>query len=317
MTKIDIKKHLTKKMKKVLEKEEELSKNLPITTDIETIRLNYQNQRKFWNSDTSNLKIKKIKSKYKNISFNIYYPSNKKNLACTLFIHGGGFIVGSPQTHERIIKYFCKYSNNIVVAIDYKLSPEYKFPFAIKECATLIKYLYKNSKTFKINKNQISLMGDSAGANLALGTTLYLRDKEKNNQYIKGLLLFYGLYGLKNSPSRKILGGPWDGLTKKDIKYYEQCYFKNAKKEKKNIYYNCLKADFSYGIPPIFLAVGDMDPLLDDNITLKEILEKNSIKCKLKIYKGILHAFLHYSKILPESKKALISASKFLKKIYN
>lgn len=314
MNKIDINNYITKQMKEVLDFQKEFAKKNPaILNSIEEGRENYIKERAYWNENSLNLKEEKrvIQGKHGDINIHIYYPNNNNNLSCTLFIHGGGFIVGSPKTHERMIKYFCKYSKSVVVAIDYKLSPEYKYPVAIQECAFIANYLHENAQNFNINKNRISLMGDSAGANIAFNTNLYLRDEYKNNSYIKTLILYYGLYGLKDSTSRRLLGNKYDSLTKEDIKYYEDCYFENNKNDKK--YYDCLSADLSYNIPPTYMCVGNLDPLLDDSITLNELLQINNIPCQLQIYKGVMHAFLHYTKIMPEANEALKMSAEFFR----
>lgn len=317
--KLDIHKYMTQEMKEVLELQEKKAKENPNTsTQLEDIRKSYEEERKFWNEDAPELfKVvdKKIKDEEGEISFRVYYPKDKELNSCTIFIHGGGFILGSSNTHDKTIRNFSKYSGTVVVSIDYTLSPEAKFPKAIKQSASVVNFLRKNAKELKINKDFISFAGDSAGANLCLGTTLYLRDELKDISFIKSLILYYGLFGLKDSPSRRILGGSWDGLAQEDLEYYEEAYLNN-KEEATHPYYDCLNADLSYSIPPVYLGVAELDPLKDDSFALEHILKKHKITCKLKVYKGMLHSFLHYSRIIPEALEAIISGTSFLKE-YN
>lgn len=314
--KLDIYSLLTDEMKKVLQiQEEKANENSNTSTDLVEIRKAYEEERKFWNEDAPKLFEvfdKKIEVEQEEISFRIYYPNEKELNGCTIFIHGGGFILGSSNTHDRTIRNFAKYSNNVVVSIDYKLSPETKFPSAIKECASVVKFLRENAKELKIDKDEISFAGDSAGANLCLGTTLFLRDELKDISFIKSLILYYGLFGLRDSASRRVLGGSWDGLAKEDLKYYEDAYL-NSEDEVHHPYYDCLSADLSYSIPPTYLAVAQLDPLKDDSFALQTILEKHKVPCKLEVFEGMLHSFLHYSKIVPESVEAIISSTDFLK----
>lgn len=316
--KIDVFSRMTDGMKEVLKIQEELAKDgFSTGADFKTLRKEYENERKYWNEGAVELtKIvdSTIEGPHGEIPVRFYYPNDNEQNDCAVFIHGGGFVIGSPNTHDRMIRLFAKHSNCVVVAIDYKLSPEYKFPVAIQECAALTKYLHENAKLHKINPNSISLVGDSGGANLSFATNLYLRENEKDTSYIKSLILYYGLFGLKDSVSRRTLGGPWDGLTREDLEYYESCYLNN-KEESDNPYYDSLSADLSYGIPPVYMAAAELDPLLDDSIALEKMLKENNVKCELEIYKGVLHAFLHYTKILPEANEAIENGSAFLKQL--
>ncbi len=316
--KIDIYSHMTDEMKKVLQIQETNSKK-ESSSDLLDIREEYEEERKFWNEDAPELfKVfdKTISGPYGDISLRFYYPNNQDINNCVVFIHGGGFILGSSNTHDKTIRNFAKHSSSVTVSIDYKLSPEHKFPVAIKESATLVKYLRQNATKYKINKNSISFVGDSAGANLCLGTTLFLRDELEDISFIKSLILYYGLFGLKDSPSRRVLGGPWDGLSKEDLKYYETSYLNNEE-ESNHPYYDCLNADLSYGIPPVYLAVAELDPLKDDSFALEKILKKHNITCELEEFKGMLHSFLHYSRIVPQAEQAIIAGSDFFKKHTN
>jgi len=315
--KLDIYSFMTDEMKKVLEiQKQKANEESDTNPDLKSIREGYEEERKFWNEDSPNLfKVfdKIIEGPHGDISLRFYYPNDKEINNCTIFIHGGGFILGNSNTHDKTIRNFAKHSNSVVISIDYKLSPEHKFPVAIQESATLVKYLRENAKEYKINKDSISFVGDSAGANLCLGTTLYLRDELKDISFIKSLILYYGLYGLKDSPSRRVLGGAWDGLSKEDLEYYETSYLNN-KEEAKHPYYDCLNADLSYDIPPTYLAIAELDPLKDDSFALEQILKKHNVPCEVDVFKGMLHSFLHYSKIVPEAEEAIISGSSFLKK---
>ena len=313
--KLDIFSYMTKEMKEVLEVQKELAKDgFSTGDDFAILREEYEKERKFWNEDAPELsKVfdKTIEGPHGDISIRFYCPNEKKINRCAIFIHGGGFVVGSPNTHDRMIRFFAKDSDCLVVAVDYRLAPEYKFPVAIEECARVVEYLRANANEYGVDKDSISLAGDSGGANLCLATTLYLRDREDDISYIKSLLLFYGLFGLKDSPARRVLGGTWDGLTKEDLEYYESCYLRNEE-DKTHPYYDCLNADLSYNIPPTYLAIADLDPLMDDSYALEKILKEHKVPCEVETYKGMLHAFLHYTKLIPEANEAIKSAANFL-----
>lgn len=307
---------MTEGMKEVLAIQEELSRDAFGTdSGFVQMRESYREERKFWNEGGPRMVETTdtvVAGPHGHIPVRIYSSNGKKGNACAIFIHGGGFVVGSPETHDRMMRIFAVHLDGVVVAVDYRLAPEHKFPVAVEECASVVKFLSQSGERFGIDPNRLSLVGDSGGANLSLATTLFLRDVDREGSCIKALVLYYGLFGLKDSASRRLLGGPWDGLTREDLDYYNSCYL--AKPEDADSpYFDCLAADLSFGIPPTYIAVGDLDPLLDDSLALSRILREKGVACDCRIYEGLLHAFLHYSRILDEANDALREGADFMR----
>jgi acetyl esterase/lipase len=99
------------------------------------------------------------------IPLRIYYPSNKDSLPILYHIHGGAWIAGNLDTHDNICRHLANETNSIVVAIDYRRPPEYKYPIALEDCHFILKWLNKNFRDLKGN-GKIYLIGDSAGGGL-------------------------------------------------------------------------------------------------------------------------------------------------------
>lgn len=308
---------ISKEMNEVLHIQNKASKDntsldaLPI----EEVRIYYNKEREFWNEGGDKVYKSvdsKINTRHGAIPVRFYYPNNNENnMSALIYIHGGGFIVGNLDTHDRIMRAFAYHANVIVMGIDYTLSPEAKFPQALEECVDIIKYLHENGDSYKIDKNSLSLAGDSGGANLCLASTIYLREVFNDISYIKSLLLYYGFYGLKDSVSKRLYGGDYDGLKKEDLDYYFNLYTKNEK-DYDNIYFSPLNADLTKNIPPCYIETGELDPLCDDSIVLYKILSSNGIKTELKVIPHVIHSYLHYAKMLKEASKAIENGSKFL-----
>ena len=129
------------------------------------------------------------------ISCTLYDPVNRPHNKAILFIHGGGFVVGSPKTHDGIQRRLAHLTKAVVLSMDYSLAPEVKFPVQIYECAAVLQHLKDHGIEYGIDSGNISLSGDSAGAYLSLATAVYLRDRGESDA-IRSLLLFYGSYGL-------------------------------------------------------------------------------------------------------------------------
>lgn len=224
--------------------------------------------------------------------------------ATLFYLHGGGFILGNLDTHDRIMRLLAHYTGCNVIGIDYPLSPEAKFPQAIEDIVAVCQFYSQNAENYALNMSQIGLAGDSAGAMLALASALWMRDKKIQCGEVKGLLLWYGLYGLRDSVSRRLYGGSWDGLTQEDLASYETAYLRDAS-DCESPYYCLFNNNLRDAVPPCFIVTAEYDPLIDDSVALYQTLKEHSQACSYKMYPGTLHAFLHYSRRMDIADEAL------------
>lgn len=225
-----------------------------------------------------------------------------------VFLHGGGFVVGGLDTHDRIMRTLAAESGAVVVGVDYALSPEAKFPQAVHECAAAARHVADRAAEHGVPGGSISFAGDSGGANLALAATLLLRDQ--GGPSVESLLLYYGMYGLRDSRSRRRWGNEWDGLTAADLAFYFGAYTRDPD-DLNDPYLDCLEADLSQGLPPAYLLASTVDPLLDDTLALADALEELGVTNRVRLVDGVLHGFLHYSRVLPEAAEALAEGAAF------
>ncbi len=317
--KYDIMKMLSPEMIQVIQKQKQLNESIFATsgTMVDKYRESYFLERKFWNENKEEIQKvvnEQVDTTYGKVNVRIFYPVDNPLNNVIFFNHGGGFVVGDLDTHDNIMRLISKNSGSVVIGIDYYLSPEYKYPVAINQCVEVIKYFRENSDKYKIDKDNVVIAGDSAGANISLSACLKFRDDEKDNSFIKALLLYYGGYGLEDSVSKRLLGNELDGLTEQDFKYYTNLYLGD------NYSYDdvsLFKNDLSYGIPPSYILCSNVDPLRDDSILLNEILTAKGVETKFLTSEGLLHGFLHYSRMIPEVidiiEESCDFANKFLK----
>lgn len=233
-----------------------------------------------------------------------------------VYIHGGGFVVGSPDTHDRITRMLADRTGAVVVSVDYPLSPEAKYPAALEACVSVARYLHEQGAAHGIDGEDLSFAGDSGGANLSLASFLYLRDEDGDASFVRSLLLFYGMYGLKDSRSYRLYGGPWDGMDAADMDYYFDCYCADKASDLESPYLNCFNADLERDVPPCYIAAARYDPLLDDSLLLAEMLETAGLRCELEVFDGVLHAFLHHSRMLDAAQRALDHGASFFNRVH-
>jgi acetyl esterase len=129
---------------------------------------------------------------------------------------------------------------------------------------------------------------------------------------VRFLLLYYGLYGFGETPSRRRFADPVYGLTPAKLRFYEACYLGTGTSSEP-VATDLLASCFS-GLPPVFIAAATLDPLLDDSLALSEALTSAGGDAELRIYEGVLHGFLHWSRLVPTAAQALDDGACALKK---
>jgi acetyl esterase len=246
------------------------------------------------------------------IPVRIYYPIQKRPLPALVYLHGGGWVVGSLDTHDKIMRLLALRSGTAVLGVDYRLSPEHKFPIALEEIVAVIKYLLENGDKQGIEKNRMALGGDSAGANLSAAVSVMLRPSYP--RLLKLLMLFYGAYGLRDSGSRRLWGGPQDGMGEEELAFYHSCYL-GGDENSNDPRYNILAADLN-GLPPVFIAAAEYDPLIDDSTTLKALLDGAGVPNEFKLYEGVIHGFIHLSRMVDKASQAIDDAAQALRKVF-
>jgi acetyl esterase len=244
------------------------------------------------------------------VPIRLHHPTDCQSAPAIILAHGGGWIVGSLDTHDRMMRELAHRTGAVVVGVDYTLSPEAKFPLPVRQIMAAARFVHDRGVPLGIDPARVAFAGDSAGANLALAAFLWLRDEGDDVEWIKSLLLFYGPFGLQDSMSIRLFGTEIDGMSKADLDYYRECYLGSAA-DATSPYVDCLDADLT--VPPTYLGVGSLDPLRDDSQTLAAVLESKGIPVTLDIFEGVLHAFVHYIKILDEAGVALDHAADFFR----
>ena len=215
-----------------------------------------------------------------NTSVRIFNESSNKTL---IYLHGGGWVSGSLNTHSNICYKLSKELNTCVIALDYPLAPENKFPIALNEIDLVCEKIMENYKN-------VSIMGDSAGANLAFAVA-----KKTRKYKFKEVILAYPAtqtdYTSKTKYKSVIKNSGKTFLTKESLRDYLSLYLRNDK-DYKNPYVNLLKNNWLFGFPKITIITGTLDPLHDEGIALKEKLERFLVPVRHLDLEGAPHAFL-------------------------
>jgi acetyl esterase len=272
-------------------------RNLPAAREV------YERERRFWNSDgpaLAEVRDFSIPGPYGAVPLRLYRPSTKGPLPALVFLHGGGFVLGNLDTHDRIMRLLADRSGAAVVGVDYRLAPEHKFPVQLEEIAATLDWLGNDGRRAGIDASRLALGGDSAGAHFSLSTAIALKGKSPK---IRGLLLYYGTYGLDDSVSMRVCANDFDGVTPSDLDFYWNAYLRTPR-DRKDHRRDCLSADLA-GLPPAYVLALELDTLRDDSLALVELLTRAGVPCRLTHHDGVLHGYLHYSRVIPKAMQAI------------
>lgn len=306
---------LSEGMKKVVDYQaEHASDAFDTNCTWDELREKYVLERGFWNEggpQPHKIVNTEVEGPIGPVPVRLYYPDDKPGHNALVFIHGGGFTVGSIDTHDRIMRCIMKEANCVVIGVDYHLAPETKFPIPLYESAAVVRYFHEHAEEYQISPDNMGIGGDSGGANLALTTNLYLRDAFGGNDYIAALLLYYGSYGMMDGPSWRLNGTALDGMTKADMMAYISYYLEDMEKDIENPYFAPFNNDLKHGIPATYLCCGELDPLLGDTELLYQILKNNGVRTEMEILPGVLHAFMHYGRMMDEAVHCLEKSGQF------
>lgn len=326
MNKLDVLARINPQMKAILAKEDELAGDANDTSvGFEVMRKNYVEGRSYWVEGGPEMALsfdEVVDGPYGEIPVRFYYPTEDSASAkeakqaetpAIVYVHGGGFCLGNLETHDRICRVLADHAQAVIVAVDYHLSPEAKFPSAVEEVACVARYIHENAAEYGIDGDRMGFAGDSGGAHLNLAATMYLREEHHDAAYVKALLLYYGWFGLEDSSSMRLLGGPWDGLTEKDWLFYRQLYANDIDELRTSPYANLFLNDLTHDVPACYIAAAEYDPLRDDSATLAAICDQYGTPYVHEVFEGTIHAFLHYTKALDAANDALEHGATFFR----
>jgi acetyl esterase/lipase len=229
--------------------------------------------------------------------------SKGKNKPGVLWLHGGGYALGSPEQSKIYARRFIEESNCVVVAPDYRLSIEAPYPAALEDSYEALLWMKNHAKELGISDNQLMVGGDSAGGGLTAALTLYARDKGEVNIAFQ-MPLYPMLDDRMITESAKDNDAPvWNSKSNfNGWKLYLGGLFGTP-----NVPYYAAAAraeDYS-NLPPTATFVGDLEPFRDETIQYVTNFKKAGVPVEFEIYKGCYHGFDQMCPKAEVSKKAL------------
>jgi acetyl esterase len=245
------------------------------------------------------------------IALRLYAPSHEK-LPVLLFFHGGGFVIGSIQTHDILCRELARLSGAAVISVDYRLSPEHPFPTAQNDAWDALLWLREHAESLGLDGTQIAVGGDSAGGTLAAVCAHLARDA--GLPLALQLLIYPGTKGYELSPSRHQYAKGYV-LEEDHIRYFFNSVLPN--KSAGGWRFSPLNAPDHSDLASLFLALAECDPLHDEGLEYADALRVAGVTVNLEIYRGVTHEFIKMGRILPEARQFHQDAAQALKNAFN
>ncbi|WP_159347958.1 alpha/beta hydrolase [Roseomonas harenae] len=241
----------------------------------------------------------------------LHRPRTDARLPVLIYLHGGGWVWNSIDTHDPLMRSYAAGAGCAVIGPDYALSPEAAFPQALEEVAAVARWVAAHGAEWGLDGTRIVLGGDSAGANLALGTALLLRQSDPTLQ-LRGLLLNYGVFDDRMATPSYAEFADGYGLTREKMRFYWDCYAPNPA-DRLSPFAAPARADLR-GLPPCLIQIAELDVLSDENRDMAAALRAAGVSVEDETFPGTVHGFLRARDHVPAARRAIDAASAWLKR---
>ncbi|MFS2068354.1 alpha/beta hydrolase [Pseudomonas sp. CT11-2] len=243
------------------------------------------------------------------LGLRLYYPHAEGPLPITLYLHGGGFVFGSPQMHDNICRCLANRATSLVVSVDYRLAPEAKFPAAIDDGIAALNWITTNATSLGGDPSRIAIAGDSAGGNLA--TVIANIDAQNAAPTLSHQVLLYPVTDCRfDSPSYQTRGQDYF-LTSEMMQWYWKQYLPDQSAAN-DPHASPLRATLSPTAAPATVITAEYDPLCDEGEAYAKALMAAGVTARLHRWKGQIHGFASMLGVIDAADGALSVAANAL-----
>ncbi len=240
----------------------------------------------------------------------LYVPTEPAPSALLVYYHGGGWVIGDLETHDRPCRFLAHHAGVQVLAVDYRLAPEHPFPAAPEDAFAAYRWASANAARFGVEPARIGVGGDSAGANLAAVACLLARD-EGASQPAMQLLIYPVTDCTQELPSRRTFREGFL-LTRRDMDWFEDAYLPpGANRGDPRV--SPLQADDLGGLPPAYLATAGFDPLRDEGEAYALKMREAGVRVALRRHPGLVHTYANLTSICPSARAAMLESAAVLR----
>ncbi|WP_313070213.1 alpha/beta hydrolase [Melaminivora sp.] len=229
----------------------------------------------------------------------LYAPTRDAGLPLLLYLHGGGFTIGSIDTHDVLCRELARLAGCMVVSLGYRLAPEHCFPTAVHDTWDALQWLAEHAASLGADPARLAVGGDSAGGTLAAVAALQARDA--GLALALQLLIYPGTTAHQDTPSHQRYG---QGLVLEAsaIAWFFDQYIAPGPAREDWRFAPLLAPDLE-GVAPAWVGLAECDPLVDEGIAYADRLRMAGVPVQLEIYRGVTHEFIKMGRAIPEARQ--------------
>ena len=245
----------------------------------------------------------------------LYAPTRMADgpLPALLYFHGGGFVVGSVESHDVLCRQLSALAGCAVVSVDYRLAPEHRFPTAAHDAWDALQWLAINGENLGIDTTRLAVGGDSAGGTLAAVCAILARDA--GLQLALQLLFYPGCAAHQDTPSHRDFA---HGLVLEaaQITWFFDLYVRSPA-DRDDWRFSPLNAPDVEGVAPAWFGLAELDPLVDEGVMYADKLRAAGVAVNLEIYRGVTHEFIKMGRVIAQAHHAHTDAAHALQNAFN
>jgi len=242
----------------------------------------------------------------------LYAPSEEP-LPVLVYLHGGGFTIGSIATHDVLCRHLSHLAHCAVLSVGYRLAPEHRFPVAFEDAWDAVKWVAHRGEEKVLDTTRIAVGGDSAGGTLAAACALQARDAGLDLKL--QLLIYPGCCAHQDTPSHKTFGHGFV-LEAAHVDYFFDLYIPNLT-DREDWRFAPLMAEDVEGVAPAWFGLAECDPLVDEGLQYADRLRASGVMVDLDIYRGVTHGFITMGRAIPEASRSHMDAARALKHAFS
>ncbi|HXC55518.1 MAG TPA: alpha/beta hydrolase [Rhizomicrobium sp.] len=243
------------------------------------------------------------------IPIRVYTPvaAGGDPMPALVYYHGGGFVIGSVETHDGVCRMLANEGGFRVISVDYRLAPEHKYPAAFDDAFAALSWVVQNAAEIGVDAGRIAVGGDSAGG--ALAAEVAQAAKARGGLTLAAQMLLFPVTQIgEETPSlREFAVGYF--LEKETLDWFYASYLP-AGADKSDPKISPLRAKDLSGLPPAYIMLGGYDPLHDEGMQYADKLRAAGVKVTVADHSDMVHCFLYLQGVLPQAHEALTSAAK-------
>jgi acetyl esterase len=242
----------------------------------------------------------------------IYRPAPQSALPGVLYFHGGGWVLGSLETHDDICAELAEFSRTVVVAVDYRLAPEHRHPAQLEDALAALAWMRGSGKQYGIDPSRILAAGDSAGGQMSAALALWLRDH--GEEQLAGQILIYPVLGTDFTTASYMRNAEAPCLTLAEMQYFWASFLGPPGSPGWSDKYAVplLETDL-HGLPPAFLTAAAHDPLYDDAIRYAAKLQAAGVPAVLRREPALAHSYMRARRVSAPAKAGFAAIAEAVK----